>query len=347
MCAAKRIVLGLSDGVDSAVSALLLKKQGYEVLGVHLQLGGNEGLESARTSAREAGISFETADIRPQLDRYVVQPFISEYLRGRTPSPCPGCNRDVKLPALFAIADRLGVDEIATGHYVLKRGERLFMGQADCDQSYMLVLLRPSQVKRLVLPLGGMSKTEVRAYADAARLSCAEKPDSRENCFVHGEHYAEYIRERCSGSLPGKGDVLYMGKTIDTHEGIYRYTVGQRWKADIGERRAYVAGIDAEKNTISLALWEELFTHKVILENVTFLYPDHPDYEFEARIRVRHTRWETPLCRVQLKNGEACVTTQTPLRAPAPGQTAALYADNMLLGGGTVREALRDDHSVN
>lgn len=335
----KRIVLGLSDGVDSAAAGLMLKQQGWDVLGVYLDLGGPEQLEAAKRSAREIGIGFEVLSIRDELEKHVCAPFVEEYLRGRTPSPCPGCNRDVKLPALLRAADRLGIEQIATGHYVRKENGMLYMGAEDCDQSYMFALLTPQIVRRLELPLGHLSKKLVRVFAQEHALSCADKPDSRENCFIRGMGYADYIRLRASDRLPGPGPVIFRGQTADTHEGIYRYTVGQRWGRDIGERRAYVADLEADTNTITLGLWEDLFTGRVRLSGLSFLDGSVPTGQFDAAIRVRHTRWETPECRVTpCMDGTALVETQTDLRAPCPGQTAALYQGRRLIGGGIVEK---------
>lgn len=329
------IVLGLSDGVDSAVCAALLKRQGLRVLGVFLDTGNPEALDGAMRSAREAGIDFERVDIEACLEKEICLPFLQEYLRGRTPMPCTLCNHTVKLPGLLAAADRLSIKEVATGHYVRRLGDDLYMGHESCDQSYMLCLLSPSQVKRLILPLGAYAKAQVRQMAKELGLSCADKPDSRENCFIREGDYASWIEKRAT-ALPGGGDVLYQGKVIGRHEGLYRWTVGQRWKDDIGPRRAYVKRIDAASNTIELCLWEGLFTTELRLERLSFLCGQPPAGEFDALIRARHTRWEQPACRVTLKGDGAVVHTLSPLRAPAPGQTAALYDGQRLLGGGTI-----------
>ncbi|MCR4622759.1 MAG: argininosuccinate synthase [Clostridiales bacterium] len=334
----RRVVLGLSDGVDSCVSAYLLKQQGFDVLGVYMDIGGEEQLDNARKNAIEAGIAFEAVRVDAEMDALVKRPFVEAYIHGRTPMPCTLCNRNVKLPALFETAKRFGADRIATGHYVRSDGKHLFMGNKDCDQSFMLSRLTPEQVERLMLPLGEMDKTEVRKMATDLGFSCASRPDSRENCFIRDKSYIAYIQERCGDMLRGEGDVTFEGRVIGRHEGIYRYTVGQRWKNDIGDRRAYVKSINAAANTVELCLWEELFTNRVVLSELSFISGAPPNSEFSASIRVRHTRWETPACRVRIKGDCAFAETETPLRAPAPGQSAALYAGEMLLGGGTVEK---------
>ena len=335
----EKIVLGLSDGVDSCVSAYLLKQQGYDVLGVYMDIGTPEQRASAANNAKEAGIGFEAVNVETEMEKWVKRPFAEEYLRGRTPMPCTLCNREVKLPALFKAAESFGADRIATGHYVRTDGERLFMGKPDCDQSYMLSRLMREQVKRLLLPVGEMSKSEVRELALKLGFSCASRPDSRENCFIRDKSYISYIEQKYGDMLPGSGDAVFEGRVIGRHDGIYRYTVGQRWKTDIGERRAYVKRIDAKTNTIELCLWEGLFTKQVRLGNLSFISGNMPAGEFDGSIRIRHTRWETPQCHVRMDGCTAYVETESELRAPAPGQSAALYIGDMLLGGGTVEES--------
>ena len=341
----KRIVLGLSDGVDSAVAAHLLKEQGYEVLGLYLKNAGDRELEAARENAREAGIAFEALDAREALNEHVCQPFIDEYLRGRTPSPCPGCNRTVKLQALLDRADALGIKSVATGHYARKENGLLYMGAPECDQSYMLCLISPEQLNRLVLPLGAFAKSDVRKMAQRLGLSCAQRKDSRENCFIREMDYQTYIRRSRPESVGGPGEVYYDGCLFDSHEGIYAYTVGQRWRRDCNGRRLYVSRIDPAQNRIDLCLWEQLFTCKVDIANLNWLYGEPKESLLHGRIRVRHTRWETPECEIRIENGRAFVITAEPLRAPAKGQIAALYQEEKLIGGGTV-ESLAADYPL-
>ncbi len=340
----KRVVLGLSDGVDSTVAAYLLKEQGYAVTGVYLQNAGETELENARRNAMETGVDFACIDIRALLEEKVCQPFVQNYLAGRTPSPCPVCNRDVKIETLLSYAQAHGIDEVATGHYVLKQGGKLYMGDESCDQSYMLCLLTRSQAEKLVLPLGAYGKSEVRQIAGRCGFRCADRPDSRENCFIRDTDYVSYIRSLAPQAVQDRGEVFYKGKLFDEHEGIYAYTVGQRWKCDCGGRRLYVSRISRGNNRIDLCLWEELFTRRVDVGGASWI-ADLPKAPFEARIRVRHTRWETPGCTVFMQGDLVQVQTQTPLRAPVKGQVAAFYRGNQLIGGGTV-ESLAADYPL-
>lgn len=337
---AEKVVLGLSDGVDSAVAARVLLDAGYEVFGLYLDIGGESERTDALESAWRLGVSLRVMPIRGALEKYVCAPFAEAYLRGETPNPCIGCNPNVKFPALCRYADELGARFIATGHYAKCDQTHIYMGNPDNDQSYMLARLTDEQVKRLLLPLGEYEKTRVREIARDMGLTVAGKPDSRENCFIKGMTYADWIRTR--GDVPGEGPAIFRGNEIGRHEGIYRYTVGQRWPEMIGDRRAYVSAIRADRNEIELCLWEDLFKNEFDVSNVHWM-AFSPDSPFRASVRVRHTRWETPACTVIPTPYGAHVIADEPLRAPAPGQAAAFYRDTMLLGGGyiTAKENLR------
>ena len=327
----KKVVLGLSDGVDSAVAGYILKAQGYEVTGVYLDIAGNEAREAAIASARELQIPLKIADVTRELTEHVCKPFIAAYLRGETPNPCPGCNANVKLPLLL----REEADCIATGHYVRTDGTHLFMGSADNDQSYMLSRLTGAQAARLLLPLGDKNKAQVRKIALKKGFSCAARPDSRENCFVKGLKYSEWIEQNCPEQVPPPGDVTFENEVIGRHGGIHTLTVGQKW-GEMDGRRLYVSKINPLTNGVEVCVWEALFKTELRLTDLHFIYGAAPAQRFEGQIRVRHTRRETPRCTIIIEGAGARVLTQSPVRAPAPGQPAALYIGDMLIGGGTV-----------
>ena len=330
---AKRVVLGLSDGVDSAVAARVLQKDGWEVHGVYLDIAGESERRDAMESAAFLGVELTVLDIRRELEEHVCAPFAHAYLEGRTPNPCTGCNPTVKLPALLRRAEQIGAEKIATGHYVISDGEDLYMGPPDNDQSYMLCRLTREQIRRLLLPLGAYDKKQVRAMAAEMGLRVAGKPDSRENCFIKGQTYAQWIESR--GVVPAPGPALYRGEEIGRHEGIHRYTVGQRWPETRDGRRLYVASIDAARNAVSLCLWEELFRRAFDVVDVNWI-DGRPDGPVRAAVRVRHTRWEQPACTVIPTDAGARIVADEPLRAPARGQTAALYQGRRLIGGATI-----------
>ena len=256
-----KVVLGFSGGVDSAVSAVLLQKAGYEVHGLYLDNTDEKTRLEAVEAAARMGIELTVLDVRQELDEKVCTPFCESYLRGETPNPCILCNPTVKFRALLAEADRIGAEQVATGHYARVENGALYKGRPANDQSYMLCRLRREQVARVVLPLGRYEKKEVRALAESFVLPAAHKPDSMEICFVPDKDYVNWIAQR--RALPGPGDFVLHGEVVGRHEGIFRYTVGQRKSGLIDGRKVYVSRIDPVHNTVELALWEELFKREV------------------------------------------------------------------------------------
>ena len=331
---AEKIALALSDGVDSAVAGWLLKQAGYEVHGLYLDIAGEKEKQDAISSAAFLDIPLEIADIRRLRDEQVCEPFARAYRAGRTPNPCIICNPRVKFPMLMDFARRIGAEKIATGHYVRCDGQHLRTGLPEEDQSYMLCRLTREQIRPLILPLGETRKAQARALAAEISLPVAAKPDSRENCFIRGERYEAWLERR--GPVPPPGKVFFRGEVIGEHGGIHRYTVGQRWPEDREGRRLYVQALRPGVNEVRLCLWEDLFHTELKVGNLSFLEPIPEGESFRAIIRVRHTRWEMPECTVTVKNELAFVHTDTPLRAPAPGQTAAFYQGDLLLGGGEI-----------
>ena len=327
----ERVVLGLSGGVDSAVAATLLKEQGLDVLGLYLETGA-PGVEDAAAAARALNIPLKILDARPRMEEYVCRPFAESYLRGETPNPCILCNPAVKFASLLEYADEIGAEYIATGHYAVAHGGKIFRGSAENDQSYMLCRLTEAQLCRLLLPLGPYSKNEVRRLAEERRLPVASKPDSMEICFIPDKDYAAFIERR--GTVPPVGRFVLEGKAVGTHRGIHHYTVGQR--RHLGEsfgHRVYVSDIRPETNEVILAnADEELKKTEVRLRDVHWIAPLPKDGT--VGVRIRHSRAEMPLARW---DGE-CLHFLTPVRAPTPGQTAALYCGDQLLGGGFIQK---------
>ena len=328
-----KVVLGFSGGVDSAVSARLLQAQGHEVLGVYLDIGTEAQREESEQAARTMGVPLSVVPVRARLEEHVCAPFTEAYLAGRTPNPCILCNPAVKFRCLLEEADRLGAPFIATGHYARSENGSLFKGHPDNDQSYMLCRLTREQASRLLLPLGAYSKKEVRALAEEMALPAAHKKDSMEICFIPDKDYLGWLAGRAP--LPGPGPLVFRGETIGTHAGLCRYTVGQRYPGMINERKVYIARLDAETNTVTLALWEELFMKTVLAKDFSWLC-ELPDGPFPASVRVRHTKWENPPCTVYREGALVRMECAEPVRAPAPGQSAVLYQGDRLLGGGFI-----------
>ncbi len=328
-----RIVLGFSGGVDSAVTARLLTMQGWDVRCVYLETGSGEG-EYARESAANMGLPFEEIDARAALEREVCAPFERAYLAGATPSPCVLCNRRVKLKLLCEAADALGIERIATGHYAAARAGALFRGRPENDQSYMLCLVTRSQARRLVLPLGGYVKREVRALAARFGLMQAEKPDSMEICFIKDGGFAEWIEQR--GRAPGEGALIYNGERVGTHGGVHRYTLGQRRGLGFAAgRRVFVSEIRPETNEVVLSDGDGLYMTRIKTGEANWLITP-PRGEFKCLVRVRHSRDLTPATARSTPSGALEIAFDKPVRAPAPGQAAALYAGEMLIAGGII-----------
>ena len=328
-----KIVLGFSGGVDSAVCAALLKKQGWEVHGLYLDISDEKAREDAQSAAEFLGIPLTVRNIRAELEENVCRPFCVAYLGGQTPNPCILCNPTVKFKSLIAHADALGAEHIATGHYARTENGRLLRGKSANDQSYMLCRLTREQVARTIFPLGELEKTQTRALAEEFGLPVAKKPDSMEICFIPDKDYIGWLGRRVA--LPPKGELILHGQVIGEHEGIYRYTVGQRLPGLIDGRKVYISHIDAERNVVELALWEELFKTEVRARNFNWL-TDRPDGPIRAQIRVRHTKWEMPDCTVYPEGDGVRVECDSPVRAPAAGQSAVLYDGDTVLGGGFI-----------
>lgn len=334
----KKVVLGLSGGVDSAVAAELLKEE-YELLGLYLDTGAPGGAEAAQKAADYAGVPLTVWDARQALEEKVCQPFAAAYRRGETPNPCVLCNPAVKLAMLEQYAEDAGADHIATGHYALRRENGIYRGRPANDQSYMLCRITPSQAKKLLLPLGPYEKSEVRALADARGLPSSHSPDSMEICFIPDNDYAAWLEAR--GDVPPAGEFLYQGKCLGRHGGIHRCTVGQHRNLGVSAgHKVYVGRIEADKALVHLVDAPELMKTKVIVKDCSWL-DGEVSGEFSAGVRIRHSRLDPTPCVVRLReNGGAEILCAQPVRAPAPGQSAALYAeDGRLLGGGFITGA--------
>jgi len=329
----KKVVLGLSGGVDSAVAARLLQRDGWEVHGLYLDIGTEDVRRDAEETARFLGVPLAVRDISAQLEARVCRPFVDAYLRGETPNPCIMCNPSVKFKSLMDCADEIGANCIATGHYARTRDGMLFKGMPANDQSYMLCRLTREQVTRLILPLGAYEKAQVRQLALEFEIPIASKPDSMEICFIPDKDYIGWIQRR--SAVPGGGELVLHGEVIGRHEGIHRYTVGQRWPGLYNERKVYVSEIQAAENRVVLALWEELFKTEVHAREMNWLI-DKPEKPIRASVRVRHTKWENPACTVSVEGDGACIIADEALRAPAKGQSAVLYDGDRVLGGGYI-----------
>ena len=328
-----KVVLGFSGGVDSAVSAELLKKQGFQVYGLYLDNTDEAARLAAVTAAEQRGIDLKVLDVKAQLEERVCRPFTEAYLRGETPNPCILCNPTLKFKSLMEYADAVGAEFVATGHYARAAGGRIYKGRPANDQSYMLCRLTRQQAERALFPLGDYEKAQVRQLAEELGLPAAHKPDSMEICFIPDKDYIGWLSRRAA--MPPEGDFVFHGQVVGRHEGIHRYTVGQRRPGLMDGRKVYISRIDPVSNRIELALWEELFQTEVTARDFNWLI-EPPRSPICASVRVRHTKWENPPCSAAVEGDRVRIRCVEPVRAPAAVQSAVLYDGEQLLGGGFI-----------
>ena len=338
----RKVVLGLSGGVDSAVAARLLQEQDYEVHGHWLDIGTGSGREDAEAVAKELSIPFSAGDIREELKAKVMAPFRADYLAGRTPLPCALCNPAVKFPALFQRAEEIGADFVATGHYARivreDSGAFLHRGAHRNDQAYLLATLPKEWLPRLLFPLGDYEKTQVRALAEDFSLPVASKPDSREICFIPDGDYAAWL-DRQGETLPPGDFVTADGRVLGRHKGLHHYTIGQRRGLGIpAEHRLFVSELRMADNTILLSDGSDLMAKTVWGEGLNLL-ADLPDGA-EVTVRLRHSKTENPAC-VSREGVGVRIDLLTPARAPTPGQLAVFYDGDRVLGSAWITGAER------
>lgn len=365
-----KVLVGMSGGVDSSAAALILKKQGYEVIGVTMQMwqeetsecqsenGGCCGLsavEDARRVAESLDIPYYVMNFRDEFRKNVVDYFVGEYLHGRTPNPCIACNRYVKWEALLKRGLEIGADYIATGHYA--RIDRLENGRFAVrnsvtegkDQTYALYRLTQEQLKHTLFPVGDYTKSEIRNMAQEAGLAVADKPDSQEICFVPDNDYASFIRreisragneEICEGIMSEPGNFITVdGKILGRHKGIINYTVGQRRGLDLPMgRRVFVTAIRPDTNEVVIGENEDTFTSDVMCDDVNWMSEAEPDKgttrRVRAKIRYNHSG---EYCMLEaLSDGKAICHFEKPVRAATPGQALVFYDGEYVMGGGTI-----------
>lgn len=349
----KKVMVMMSGGVDSSVSALLLKEMGYDVVGVHLVVCDYKGEEygkccspvdayDARRSADKMGIPFYVFNVKEIFREKVIEPFAEEYLRGRTPNPCVLCNAWVKFKYILRRARAIGFDYLATGHYariVNDNGTfRLKKAKDEArDQSYFLFILKQEEMRYILFPLGEMIKRDVRYIAKKAGLSTFKKKESRGICFIPDGKHWEFLKEY--RRVNGRGEVVDLdGNVIGYHEGYYRYTIGQREGLGVAVgRKLYVVDIDSERKRVVVGDEKNILKNSAILENFNWVSEESSKpFRASAKIRYKHHIAD---CTVYPDGEIVKVVFDEPQRAITPGQACVVYKEDEVVGGGWIKYA--------
>ncbi|SHJ49955.1 tRNA 2-thiouridine(34) synthase MnmA [Paramaledivibacter caminithermalis] len=357
-----KVVIGMSGGVDSSVAAYLLKKQGYEVIGITMKVWqddndkdydndkddgccGLSAVDDARRVANKLGIPFYVMNFKSIFKETVIDNFIDEYINGRTPNPCIVCNKRIKFGELLRKAHSLGAYYVATGHYakIIKddKTSRYLIKKSSAeskDQTYMFYNLTQDQIKHILMPLGEYSsKEEIRNIAKEMEFDVANKPDSQEICFIPDNDYGKFISERNASCIIPGDFIDTEGNVLGKHKGIIHYTIGQRKGLGISlGKPAYVIDIRPEKNQVVLGDNADVFSQKLIAKDVNFIPFEKLEAPIEIKAKIRYSAKPAEATIYPLKENMVKVEFNKPQRAITPGQAVVFYDGDILVGGGTI-----------
>ena len=340
-----KVLLGMSGGVDSAVSAILLQEQGYEVYGVTLKLWGQEKVEDAEKICKKLGIEHYNIDAKKEFKEYVIDDFICKYKINQTPNPCIECNKYLKFGSMYELAQKMGIEYLATGHYakmeysekygryVIKKAKNLAK-----DQSYVLYNMPKNLLGKVIFPLGEIeSKEKIREIARNYNLEVANKPDSEDICFIPDGDYKKFLEEN-SDIQPKNGKIVNTkGEVLGEHQGLYRYTIGQRKGLGIAySEPLYVIGFNTDKNELVVGIENELYKSEMLVNNLNLLLVDEIPNLIKVLVKTRYSAKEYPATIKMIEKDTIIVKFDNPVARITPGQSAVFYIEDMVLGGGKI-----------
>lgn len=354
----KKVLLGMSGGVDSSVAAMLLLEKGYDVTGLTLKLCPDEyddncssekvccsidDISDARRVAYKLGIDHLVMNFTEVFKKNVIDNFVNQYLEGKTPNPCIDCNKHIKFNVMLRRANELGFDYIATGHYAnIEYSEKtkrflLKKSKSSKDQTYVLYNLTQDQLPKILFPLGNLEKNQIREIAGKNSLHVASKPDSQEICFVKNNNYAEFIENYTKKRFtPGKF-VDVNGNYLGMHKGIARYTLGQRRGLGIAlGKHMYVTKIEHENNTITLSCESQRYIKTIIVENLNMIMVQKLEKKTESKVKIRHQSPAVDAVLEPIENDKIKVEFLEKQKITSSGQSAVFYSGDYVIGGGVI-----------
>ncbi len=359
MMNAKRVLVAMSGGVDSSVTAALLQEEGFDVIGITMQLlershnwggcCGLDGIEDAKRVAHKLGIPHYVVNFREIFREKVISNFCEEYKHGRTPNPCIRCNQYLKFEDVLKKADELGAEYIATGHYariehdphsqrdILKKGI-----DSRKDQSYFLYVMKQAQLRRTLMPLGNLTKDRVRQIAVEKELPVANKPESQEICFIPDNKYREFLKQHIPEAIIPGAIVDAEGKVIGQHQGIPFYTIGQRRGLGISAPEPlYVNALVPESNTIVAGRKADVYGDSLVASELNWIAVKKLSQPLDIKVRIRYLHQEADAVITPLDEDNVQITFQTPQMAITPGQAVVFYDEDTVVGGGTIIDTQR------
>jgi len=357
----KKVVIGMSGGVDSSVAAYLLQKQGYEVIGITLKVWDSEdpeyalkeggccslsSVDDARRVAFNLNIPYYVLNFKELFKAKVIDNFVDEYIEGRTPNPCIACNKYIKFDELLQRAMALGADYVATGHYARVdevNGRFLLKTATDTkkDQTYALYNLTQFQLKHTLMPCAGYTKTEIRAIAEKIGLEVFNKKDSEEICFIPDDNHGAYIKNALPNKVHEGNFVDKKGKNLGPHKGIVYYTIGQRKGLGVALGiPMFVTDIVASRNEVVLGSEEDIFKTQLIAKDINFIAFDSLICEMEVQAKIRYSAIPTKAKIIPIEGNKVKVVFYDKVRAITKGQSVVFYDGEIVLGGGIIEEIL-------